>query len=95
MLRVLAFNRRRVGAALGDRDLLGNAMLTNRFAQEPQRGFAITLDRQQEVPRGAGLIDSPIQIFSLDLHIRSRPIASWNRLSAYEREIAVQVMGRA
>ena len=35
MLRVVTVERRRVGAAFFDRNLLGNAVLTNRLAQEP------------------------------------------------------------
>ena len=32
MFSIVAFDRRRVGAALVDRDLLGGAMMTDRFA---------------------------------------------------------------
>jgi hypothetical protein len=39
MFCVVAFDRRRVGAALVDRDLLGNAMMAYRLAQEPQCGI--------------------------------------------------------
>jgi hypothetical protein len=35
MLRIVAFDRRRVGAALVDRDLLRLAMLADRLAQKP------------------------------------------------------------
>jgi hypothetical protein len=50
MVGVVAGDRRRVGAALVDRDLLRNTMTTDGLAQEEaQRRFAIPSGRQQEV----------------------------------------------
>lgn len=46
MLRIVAFDRRCVGAAPVDGDLLWCPMLTDRFAKEPQRRFEIALGRQ-------------------------------------------------
>ena len=60
MVDVVADDRRRVGTALVDRDLLRNAMTTDGFAQETQRRFTIPSGCQQEVHRGAGLIDHAI-----------------------------------
>ena len=57
---VVAFDRRRIGAALVDRDLLWHAILTDRPAQKAQRRFAIPLGRQQEIHRSAGLVDGSI-----------------------------------
>jgi len=52
MFRVVTFERRRVGAALVDRNLLGNTVLTNRLAQEPQCSFTIALavNKKSTVP---------------------------------------------
>src|SRR5208283_4641076 len=71
MFCAVAFDRRRVGAALVDRDLLGNAMMAYRLAQEPQCGTTIPLGGQQEVYGGASSINRPIQIFpgTFDIHI--------------------------
>ena len=63
MFSIVAFDRRRVGAALVDRDLLRRAMLADRLAQKAQRGFVIPLCGQQEIHRRACLVDRPIQIF--------------------------------
>ena len=60
VLSVVTFDRRRVCAALVDRDLLGCAAVPDRLAQKPQSGFAISSGGQQEVDCGAGLIDSPV-----------------------------------
>ena len=38
---IMAFDRRRVGTALVDRDLLRRSVLLDCLAQEPQHGFAI------------------------------------------------------
>ena len=53
------FDRRCVGTAFVDRDLLRRAVPLDCLAQEPQRGFAIPFS-QQKIHRGAGLIDGPI-----------------------------------
>jgi hypothetical protein len=55
MFGIVAFNRRRIGAALVDRDRLRRSIPADRLAQEPQRGFAIPFGGQQEIHRGAGL----------------------------------------
>ena len=57
MLRVVAFDRRGVGAALVDRDLLGRAMTADRFAQKAQRRPAVAFGRQQKINRVADLVD--------------------------------------
>jgi hypothetical protein len=59
---IVVFDRRRVGAALVDRDLFRRAVPLDRLAQEPQRGFAIPFGGQQEIRRGPRLVDGPIQI---------------------------------
>jgi hypothetical protein len=59
---IVAFDRRDIGTALVDRDLLGRAVPLDRLAQESQRGFVIPLCGQQEIYRGTGLIDGPIQV---------------------------------
>jgi len=46
VFHVVALDRRRVGATLVDCDLLWRAMMADRLAQEPQRGFTIPLGRQ-------------------------------------------------
>ena len=53
MFCVAAFDRRRVGAALVDRDLLGNAMMADRLAREPQGGITIPLGGQGSGANGA------------------------------------------
>jgi hypothetical protein len=55
MFGIVAFNRRRVGTALLDRDLLGRTVPLDCLAQEPQSGFAIPFGGQQEIHRDAGL----------------------------------------
>src|SRR6185312_633107 len=71
MLLVIAFDRRGVGAALVDRDLLGLAMTADRLAQKAQRRPAVAFGRQQKVNRVAGLVDGSVQVFplALDPHI--------------------------
>jgi hypothetical protein len=78
-----------VGAALVDRDLLRNTMTTDGFAQEAQRGFTIPSGCQQEVHRGAGLVDRATQVFpcAFDPHIGLIPspaAAHWT-LACQER----------
>src|SRR5580698_11074758 len=63
MVGVVACDRRRVGTALVDRDLLRDTMTTDALAQEAQPRFTIPLGCQQEVHRGAGLVDRAIQVF--------------------------------
>ena len=45
---IMAFDRRCVGTALVDRDLLRRTIPLDRLAQEPSCGFAIPLGGQQE-----------------------------------------------
>jgi hypothetical protein len=64
MVGIVADDRRRVGAAFVDRDLLRwNTMTTDGLAQEARRGFTIPSGCQQEVYRGARLVDRAIQVF--------------------------------
>jgi hypothetical protein len=49
MFDILAFDRRRVGTALVDRDLLRHPVPFDCLAQEPQCGFAIPLGGQQQL----------------------------------------------
>ena len=67
MFRVVAFDRRRVGTTSVNRDLLGDAVMTDRLAQESQCGFAIPLGRQQEVYRGAALSTARYKYFQAPL----------------------------
>jgi hypothetical protein len=60
MVGVVAYDRRRVGATLVDRDLPRNTMTIDGLAQEAQRRLTIPSCRQQEVYRRAGLIDRSI-----------------------------------
>ncbi len=71
MLRIVAFDRCRVGVALVDRDLLRLAMLADRLTQETQRGFAIPLGGQQKIDCRACLVDGQIEIFpaAFDFHV--------------------------
>jgi hypothetical protein len=62
LLGIVAFDRRRVGAALVDRDLLGRTMMAVGLAQEAQRSPTIPLSSREEIYRGASLIDSSIQV---------------------------------
>ena len=48
---IVAFDRRYVGTALVDRDLLRRSVLLDCLAQEPQRGFAIPFGGQQKIHR--------------------------------------------
>jgi hypothetical protein len=57
---VVTFDRRCVGAALVNRDLLRCAVVPDRLAQKPQSGFAISSGGQQEVHGGASLIGSSV-----------------------------------
>ena len=59
---IVVFDRRRVGAALVDRDLPRNTMTIDGLAQEAQRRLTIPSCRQQEVYRSAGLVDRSIQV---------------------------------
>jgi hypothetical protein len=87
MVGIVADDRRRVGAAFVDRDLLRNTMTTDGLAQEARRGFTIPSGCQQEVYRGAGLVDRTLQIFpcAFDPHIGSIQspagpfIAEWDK----------------
>jgi hypothetical protein len=57
MLRTVAFDRRRIGAALIDRDLLRRSIPPDRLAQGPQCSFAIPLATNAE---GIGLARSAL-----------------------------------
>jgi hypothetical protein len=89
MVGIVTDNRRRIGAALVDRDRLRNIMMTNGFSQEAQRRFTIPSGRQQEVDRGAGLVDRTIQVFpcAFDPHISliQAPTATHGTLARQER----------
>ena len=60
MLLVIAFDRRGIGAALVDRDLLGRTLTGDRFAQKAQRRPAVAFGRQQKINRVAGLVDGSV-----------------------------------
>jgi hypothetical protein len=57
MVGVVTDDRRRVSTALVDRNLLRNTMTTDDLSQEAQRDFTIPTGCQQEVYRGARLVD--------------------------------------
>ncbi len=66
---VVALDGCGVGAAIVDRNLLENAILIYRFAQEPQRCFSGRAWPSIGSPRGAGFIDSPARVFPRSLHL--------------------------
>jgi hypothetical protein len=70
VVRIVALDRRGVGAALIDCDLLRRAVLTDRSAQEPTP-LCDPAWLSAGSPGGAGLVDGPIEIFpgAFDLHI--------------------------
>jgi hypothetical protein len=76
MVVVIADDRRPVGAALVDRDLLRNTMTTAGLAQETQRHFTIPSSRQQEVHRCACLVECSTQVFPCPLPPQIGPIQS-------------------
>ena len=88
MVDVVADDRRRVGTALVDRDLLRNTITTDGFAQGTQRGFTIPSGCQQEVYRGTRLVDRAIQVFpcAFDPHIGlvQSPVAAHETLACQE-----------
>jgi hypothetical protein len=63
MTFIVAFNRRPVGTALVDGDLLWRAVLFNRLTKETKRRLLIAPGREQEVHRGVGLVDRSIRYF--------------------------------
>jgi hypothetical protein len=60
VLSVVTFDRRRVGAALVDRDIIRRGIMPDCSTQKPQTGLAISSGGQQEVHGGAGCIGSPV-----------------------------------
>jgi len=67
---IVAFDRRGVGTALVDRDLLRRTIPLDRLAQEPQRRLAIPFGGQQEIDRGTGLSTARYKYFQLPLTLR-------------------------
>jgi hypothetical protein len=65
---IVAFECRRGGTTLVDRDLLRRAAPLDRLAQEPQGRLAIPFCGQQEIYRGTGLVDGPIQVLPAALN---------------------------
>ena len=58
-------NRCGIGAALIDRDRVRKAVLPHRFFEKAERGFLITMRREQEVDRLAVPVDGAVEVFPL------------------------------
>jgi hypothetical protein len=64
---IVAFDRRRIGAALVDRDLLRRSVPLDYLAQESQRSFAIPFGGQQKIYRSTGLSTARYRYFHAPL----------------------------